>query len=152
MKLDSVRSSFGAWGLMRFSPIKMLPACSIIAIQPPTTNIHHDQRRTGLQQCRTATIDKVLHAAGNFNLSSSQVLANNSKDTSVQQRLISEIFTLVANRPNSSCNFLPYDPALLQLSDPKLTYHKSPTPPSLPINNNPIPKPTTQRYPLLSNL
>ncbi|KAJ9649431.1 Sigma-adaptin 3A [Coniosporium tulheliwenetii] len=28
-------------------------------------------------------------------------------DTSVQQRLISEIFTLVANRPNSSCNFLP---------------------------------------------
>jgi AP-3 complex subunit sigma len=29
------------------------------------------------------------------------------QDTSVQQRLISEIFTLVANRPNSSCNFLP---------------------------------------------
>ncbi|KAL1647412.1 Sigma-adaptin 3A [Diplodia intermedia] len=28
-------------------------------------------------------------------------------DTSVQQRLISEIFTLVSNRPNSSCNFLP---------------------------------------------
>jgi AP-3 complex subunit sigma len=26
----------------------------------------------------------------------------------VQQRLISEIFTLVANRPNSACNFLPY--------------------------------------------
>ena len=28
-------------------------------------------------------------------------------ETSVQQRLISEIFTLVANRPNSACNFLP---------------------------------------------
>ncbi|KAF2404935.1 AP-3 complex subunit sigma [Trichodelitschia bisporula] len=33
-------------------------------------------------------------------------------DTSVQQRLISEIFTLVANRPNSSCNFLPLPPLL----------------------------------------
>lgn len=32
-----------------------------------------------------------------------------SQETSVQQRLISEIFTLVANRPNSACNFLPYD-------------------------------------------
>jgi hypothetical protein len=29
-------------------------------------------------------------------------------ETAVQQRLISEIFTLVANRPNSACNFLPY--------------------------------------------
>jgi AP-3 complex subunit sigma len=29
------------------------------------------------------------------------------QETSVQQRLISEIFTLVANRPNSACNFLP---------------------------------------------
>jgi hypothetical protein len=28
-------------------------------------------------------------------------------ETSVQQRLISEIFTLVANRPSSACNFLP---------------------------------------------
>jgi hypothetical protein len=28
-------------------------------------------------------------------------------ETAVQQRLISEIFTLVANRPNSACNFLP---------------------------------------------
>ncbi|MCJ1329406.1 Sigma-adaptin 3A [Thelotrema lepadinum] len=33
-------------------------------------------------------------------------------DTSVQQRLISEIFTLVANRPSSSCNFLPLPPLL----------------------------------------
>lgn len=29
------------------------------------------------------------------------------QETNVQQRLISEIFTLVSNRPNSSCNFLP---------------------------------------------
>ena len=33
-------------------------------------------------------------------------------ETSVQQRLISEIFTLVANRPNSACNFLPYAASL----------------------------------------
>ncbi|MCJ1418184.1 Sigma-adaptin 3A [Xylographa parallela] len=33
-------------------------------------------------------------------------------DTAVQQRLISEIFTLVANRPSSSCNFLPLPPLL----------------------------------------
>ncbi|KAF2839635.1 Adaptor protein complex sigma subunit [Patellaria atrata CBS 101060] len=33
-------------------------------------------------------------------------------DTAVQQRLISEIFTLVSNRPNSSCNFLPLPPLL----------------------------------------
>ncbi len=31
-----------------------------------------------------------------------------TQDTSVQQRLISEIFTLVSNRPASACNFLPY--------------------------------------------
>ncbi len=30
------------------------------------------------------------------------------QDTSVQQRLISEIFTLVHARPASACNFLPY--------------------------------------------
>ncbi|OQO12957.1 hypothetical protein B0A48_02421 [Cryoendolithus antarcticus] len=33
-------------------------------------------------------------------------------DTSVQQRLISEIFTLVSARPPSSCNFLPLPPLL----------------------------------------
>jgi len=33
-------------------------------------------------------------------------------DTAVQQRLISEIFTLVSNRPSSSCNFLPLPPLL----------------------------------------
>lgn len=34
-------------------------------------------------------------------------LLTRTQETSVQQRLISEIFTLVANRPNSACNFLP---------------------------------------------
>ncbi|ERS94956.1 hypothetical protein HMPREF1624_08668 [Sporothrix schenckii ATCC 58251] len=33
-------------------------------------------------------------------------------DTSIQQRLISEIFSLVANRPPGSCNFLPLPPLL----------------------------------------
>ncbi|EPQ62977.1 Bgt-1098 [Blumeria graminis f. sp. tritici] len=33
-------------------------------------------------------------------------------ETSVQQCLISEIFTLVAHRPNGSCNFLPLPPLL----------------------------------------
>ncbi|KAI9665712.1 MAG: Sigma-adaptin 3A [Bathelium mastoideum] len=37
-------------------------------------------------------------------------------DTSTQQRLISEIFTLVANRPSSSCNFLPLPPLLASAS------------------------------------
>ncbi|KAJ9664916.1 Sigma-adaptin 3A [Coniosporium apollinis] len=50
-------------------------------------------------------------------------------DTSVQQRLISEIFTLVANRPNSSCNFLPLPPLLASSS-------KSTTP-SEPHNDTP---------------
>lgn len=33
-------------------------------------------------------------------------------DTNVQQRLISEIYTLVSNRPAGSCNFLPLPPLL----------------------------------------
>ncbi|PSK60322.1 hypothetical protein B9Z65_472 [Elsinoe australis] len=33
-------------------------------------------------------------------------------DTSVQQRLLSEIFTLVSARPSSACNFLPLPPLL----------------------------------------
>ncbi|KAA6415040.1 MAG: AP-3 complex subunit sigma [Lasallia pustulata] len=50
-------------------------------------------------------------------------------DTSVQQRLISEIFTLVSHRPNSACNFLPLPPLLASSS-------KSPTP-SQPHNDTP---------------
>jgi AP-3 complex subunit sigma len=34
------------------------------------------------------------------------------QDTSIQQRLISEIFSLVSNRPSGSCNFLPLPPLL----------------------------------------
>lgn len=41
-----------------------------------------------------------------------------SKDTAVQQRLISEIFTLVSARPASSCNFLPLPPLLASSSTP----------------------------------
>ncbi|KAF2151798.1 AP-3 complex subunit sigma [Myriangium duriaei CBS 260.36] len=37
-------------------------------------------------------------------------------DTSVQQRLISEIFTLVSARPASACNFLPLPPLLAPAS------------------------------------
>ena len=38
------------------------------------------------------------------------------QDTAVQQRLISEIFTLVSTRPASSCNFLPLPPLLASSS------------------------------------
>ncbi|KAJ4381421.1 Sigma-adaptin 3A [Didymella sp. IMI 355093] len=40
-------------------------------------------------------------------------------ETSVQQRLISEIFTLVANRPSSACNFLPNLPSPPPLDSPQ---------------------------------
>jgi len=39
----------------------------------------------------------------------------------LQQRLISEIFTLVANRPASACNFLPLPPLLQKTSSLALT-------------------------------
>lgn len=44
--------------------------------------------------------------------SSSQAPLTLLQDTSIQQRLISEIFTLVSNRPAGSCNFLPLPPLL----------------------------------------
>jgi len=47
-------------------------------------------------------------------------------DTAVQQRLISEIFTLVSNRPSSSCNFLPLPP-LLAPSKPLSTATSNPS-------------------------
>ncbi|KAF2659412.1 clathrin adaptor complex small chain [Lophiostoma macrostomum CBS 122681] len=50
-------------------------------------------------------------------------------ETSVQQRLISEIFTLVSNRANSACNFLPLPPLLANSS-------KSSTP-TTPHNDTP---------------
>ncbi|KAF6817797.1 AP-3 complex subunit sigma [Colletotrichum sojae] len=39
-------------------------------------------------------------------------LSCRTDETSMQQRLISEIFTLVSNRPAGSCNFLPLPPLL----------------------------------------
>ncbi|KAL8910924.1 MAG: hypothetical protein Q9171_003829 [Xanthocarpia ochracea] len=55
-------------------------------------------------------------------------------DTSVQQRLISEIFTLVSNRPASACNFLPLPPLLAPPSTSTTTTdptHNSDTPTSI---------------------
>jgi AP-3 complex subunit sigma len=40
------------------------------------------------------------------------ILTASRQDTGIQQRLISEIFTLVSNRPSGSCNFLPLPPLL----------------------------------------
>jgi AP-3 complex subunit sigma len=39
-----------------------------------------------------------------------------SQETTIQQRLISEIFTLVSHRPSGSCNFLPLPPLLASSS------------------------------------
>lgn len=41
-------------------------------------------------------------------------------ETSVQQRLISEIFSLVSHRPHSSCNFLPLPPLLASSGTPTI--------------------------------
>ncbi|KAF2668856.1 Adaptor protein complex sigma subunit [Microthyrium microscopicum] len=50
-------------------------------------------------------------------------------DTSVQQRLISEIFTLVSNRPRSACNFLPLPPILApsSTSNSNATHNDTPS-------------------------
>ena len=45
----------------------------------------------------------------------------------MQQRLISEIFTLVAHRPSSACNFLPLPPLLAQNSTPSNTASDAPS-------------------------
>ncbi|KAK4956180.1 Sigma-adaptin 3A [Elasticomyces elasticus] len=52
-------------------------------------------------------------------------------DTSVQQRLISEIFTLVSARPNSACNFLPLPPLLAPSSSSNSASAQSNDVPSL---------------------
>ncbi|KAL9049080.1 MAG: hypothetical protein Q9162_007395 [Coniocarpon cinnabarinum] len=44
-------------------------------------------------------------------------------DTTIQQRLISQIFSLVSNRPSSSCNFLPLPPLL----QPPASSHSTPS-------------------------
>ncbi|CAK4032478.1 Adaptor complex sigma subunit [Lecanosticta acicola] len=52
-------------------------------------------------------------------------------DTSVQQRLISEIFTLVSARPDSSCNFLPLPPLLAPASSSSTNSNEHNDAPSL---------------------
>ncbi|KFZ09287.1 hypothetical protein V501_05634 [Pseudogymnoascus sp. VKM F-4519 (FW-2642)] len=59
-------------------------------------------------------------------------------ETSVQQRLISEIFTLVSNRAPGSCNFLPLPPLLSSQSTPS---HAASTTPS-----NDVPSLVTYRH------
>ncbi len=53
------------------------------------------------------------------------------QDTAVQQRLISEIFTLVSARPASSCNFLPLPPLLASSSSTSSTSNEHNDAPSL---------------------
>jgi hypothetical protein len=61
------------------------------------------------QPALTATLDTMINAVLVFNNAGQPRLTKfyTQLETAVQQRLISEIFTLVANRPNSACNFLP---------------------------------------------
>jgi len=59
-------------------------------------------------------------------------------DTNVQQRLISEIFSLVSHRAAGSCNFLPLPPLLSSQSTPS---HSSSTTPS-----NDVPSLVTYRH------
>lgn len=83
-------------------------------------NTRHDKCLSRLQQLRTASTHEILYATGRLIILSVCLTATNlsypPKDTSVQQRLISEIFTLVAHRPTSACNFLPLPPLLAQNS------------------------------------
>lgn len=52
-------------------------------------------------------------------------------ETSVQQRLIAEIFTLVSGRPSSACNFLPLPPLLARSSAAATSTAESNDAPSL---------------------
>merc|ERR1712093_477742 len=67
-------------------------------------------------------------------------------ETSVQQRLISEIFALVSHRPSGSCNFLPLPPLLASSGTSHTPSHSS-TPhndaPSLSHPSSPAPAPLT---------
>jgi AP-3 complex subunit sigma len=73
-----------------------------------TCSIHH-------WPSLTITLNTMINAVLVFNNAGQPRLTKfyTQLETAVQQRLISEIFTLVANRPNSACNFLPYDHLLL---------------------------------------
>ncbi|KAK6581968.1 hypothetical protein PZA11_005665 [Diplocarpon coronariae] len=61
------------------------------------------------------------------------------QETSVQQRLISEIFTLVSHRPAGSCNFLPLPPLLASSGTSHTPSHSS-TP------HNDVPSLVTYRH------
>lgn len=65
------------------------------------------------------------------------------QDTSVQQRLISEIFTLVAARPASSCNFLPLPPLLAPAASKSSTSSSSNP---LELERNDTPSLVTYRH------
>lgn len=54
-----------------------------------------------------------------------------SQDTAVQQRLISEIFTLVSARPAAACNFLPLPPLLAPAASKSSSSQESNDAPSL---------------------
>ncbi|KJZ80272.1 hypothetical protein HIM_00122 [Hirsutella minnesotensis 3608] len=53
------------------------------------------------------------------------------QETSIQQRLISEIFTLVSNRPSGACNFLPLPPLLAASGTSHTSSHEQNDVPSL---------------------
>jgi AP-3 complex subunit sigma len=74
-----------------------------------------DQRGAGLQQQRPAAADQVLYPTCAHPLPDpfrTMRTLTTTQDTAVQQRLLSEIFTLVSARPISACNFLPLPPLL----------------------------------------
>ncbi|KAJ2968859.1 hypothetical protein NQ176_g8971 [Zarea fungicola] len=72
--------------------------------QPRLTKFYTQLVRAGPQNSCRGELDRPDHALTRATFE--------TQDTSIQQRLISEIFTLVSNRPSSSCNFLPLPPLL----------------------------------------
>jgi AP-3 complex subunit sigma len=74
-----------------------------------------------------------------LSLSRTVLLTVSSQETSVQQRLISEIFHLVSTRAPGSCNFLPLPPLLRSQST-------STTPQSSSTPHNDVPSLITYRH------
>ncbi|RCI17277.1 hypothetical protein L249_2288 [Ophiocordyceps polyrhachis-furcata BCC 54312] len=58
------------------------------------------------------------------------------QETNIQQRLISEIFTLVSNRPPGACNFLPLPPLLAASGTSHTSSHEESDVPSLVTYRN----------------
>lgn len=69
-----------------------------------------------------------------------------SQETSVQQRLISEIFTLVSHRAPGSCNFLPLPPLLSSQSTPSATSNTSSLHTAAAAPSNDVPSLITYRH------